>query len=57
MTDLEPCVGAYGHFVALRVGDLCYRLHLDFQHEWTVHTAEFTVLGGGDRGGDGAHGH
>jgi len=69
VTDLEPYLGAYGHLVALRDGDVGYlhvhpedgepgpevafrttfpsegryRLFLDFQHEGTVHTAEFTV--------------
>ncbi|MFF0294759.1 hypothetical protein ACFYST_14175 [Kitasatospora sp. NPDC004614] len=75
VTDLEPYLAAYGHLVALRVGDLgylhvhpegapgdgvtapgpeisfmavapsagTYRLFLDFQHEGTVRTAEFTV--------------
>ncbi|MCL2535676.1 MAG: hypothetical protein FWE39_16075 [Nocardiaceae bacterium] len=75
VTDLEPYLGAYGHLVALRTGDLAYlhvhpegepgdgvtapgpdvtfhaqapsagtyRLFLDFQHEGTVRTAEFTV--------------
>ncbi|MGV9601472.1 hypothetical protein ACWDR1_32920 [Streptosporangium sandarakinum] len=75
VTDLEPYLAAYGHLVALRVGDLgylhvhpeghpgdgatapgpdisfvavapsagTYRLYLDFQHEGTVRTAEFTV--------------
>ncbi|MER6502147.1 hypothetical protein ABT218_22840 [Streptomyces sp. NPDC001455] len=75
VTDLEPYLAAYGHLVALRVGDLgylhvhpegapgdgttaagpeisfmavapsagAYRLYLDFQHEGTVRTAEFTV--------------
>ncbi|MGV9313207.1 hypothetical protein ACWDR0_13580 [Streptomyces sp. NPDC003691] len=75
VTDLQPYLGAYGHLVALRVGDLgylhvhpegepgdgvtepgpgitfmaaapsagTYRLYLDFQHEGTVRTAEFTV--------------
>lgn len=77
VTDLEPYLGAYGHLVAIRVGDLAYlhvhpsepaadgepgheltfsvqvpstgtyRLFLDFQHEGTVHTAEFTVEAGG----------
>ena len=80
VTDLEPYLGAYGHLVALRGGDLAYlhvhpdgepgdgrtapgptitfyaevpsaatyRLFLDFQHEGTVRTAEFTVEGAGD---------
>lgn len=75
VTDLQPYLGAYGHLVALRGGDLAYlhvhpdgelgdgktkpgpavtffaevpsagtyRLFLDFQHEDTVRTAEFTV--------------
>ncbi|MET8508170.1 hypothetical protein ABZV60_26560 [Streptomyces sp. NPDC004787] len=75
VTDLEPYLAAYGHLVALRVGDLgylhvhpeghpgdgvtapgpeiafmtvapspgTYRLFLDFRHEGTVRTAEFTV--------------
>lgn len=75
VTDLDPYLGAYGHLVALRTGDLAYlhvhpegapgdgvtapgpdisfhaqapsagtyRLFLDFRHEGTVHTAEFTV--------------
>ncbi|MER6911811.1 hypothetical protein ABT354_09080 [Streptomyces sp. NPDC000594] len=75
VTDLEPYLEAYGHLVALRVGDLgylhvhpegepgdgttepgpgitflaaapsggTYRLYLDFQHDGTVRTAEFTV--------------
>ena len=75
VTDLQPYLAAYGHLVALRVGDLgylhvhpegepgdgttepgpdvtfvatapsagAYRLFLDFQHEGTVHTVEFTV--------------
>jgi len=75
VTDLDPYLGAYGHLVALRTGDLAYlhvhpegepgdgvtapgpditfhaqapsvgtyRLFLDFQHEGTVRTAEFTV--------------
>lgn len=78
VTDLQPYLGAYGHLVALRGGDLAYlhvhpdgepgdgttepgptitfyaevpsagtyRLFLDFQHEGTVRTAEFTVPGG-----------
>jgi hypothetical protein len=81
VTDLQPYLGAYGHLVALRGGDLAYlhvhpdgepgdgttepgptvtfyaevpsagsyRLFLDFQHEGTVRTAEFT-LEGGDHG-------
>ncbi|MDG3014089.1 hypothetical protein [Speluncibacter jeojiensis] len=79
VTDLQPYLGAYGHLVALRAGDLAYlhvhpqgepgdgvtpagpditfhaqapsvgtyRLFLDFQHENTVRTAEFTVAVGG----------
>ncbi|MGW1992891.1 hypothetical protein [Embleya sp. NPDC001921] len=75
VTDLQPYLGAYGHLVALRQGDLAYlhvhpqgapgdgktpagpgigfhaqapsagnyRLYLDFRHEGTVRTAEFTV--------------
>ncbi|MBP2217072.1 hypothetical protein [Arthrobacter sp. CAN_C5] len=75
VTDLQPYLGAFGHLVALRGGDLAYlhvhpeggpgdgqtkpgpkvsffavapsagayRLHLDFQHEGTVRTAQFTV--------------
>lgn len=75
VTDLQPYLGAFGHLVALRRGDLAYlhvhpeggpgdgqtepgpkisffaiapsggtyRLHLDFQHEGTVRTAQFTV--------------
>lgn len=75
VTDLQPYLGAFGHLVALRVGDLAYlhvhpeggpgdgqtkpgptvsflavapsagtyRLHLDFQHEDSVRTAQFTV--------------
>jgi len=75
VTDLQPYLGAYGHLVALRAGDLAYlhvhpggepgdgrtrpgpaiafgadvpsagtyRLYLNFQHDGTVHTAEFTV--------------
>lgn len=78
VTDLQPYLGAYGHLVALREGDLAYlhvhpdgvpgdgrtaagptvtfhaevpsrgsyRLFLDFQHEGTVRTAEFTVPAG-----------
>ncbi|MEU3271985.1 hypothetical protein ABZ639_14130 [Saccharomonospora sp. NPDC006951] len=72
VTDLQPYLGADGHLVALREGDLAYlhvhpgddpsggpeitfhtevpsagtyRLFLDFQHEGTVRTAEFTVEG------------
>ncbi|MBT2234972.1 hypothetical protein [Nonomuraea sp. NEAU-A123] len=75
VTDLQPYLGAYGHLVALRAGDLAYlhvhpdgapgdgktaagpeitfyaevpsggdyRLFLDFQHEGTVRTADFTA--------------
>lgn len=75
VSDLQPYLGAYGHLVALRGGDLAYlhvhpdgapgdgrtaagpqirfvaevpsaatyRLFLDFQHDGTVRTAEFTV--------------
>ncbi|MEV0731283.1 hypothetical protein [Polymorphospora sp. NPDC050346] len=78
VTDLQPYLGAYGHLVALREGDLAYlhvhpegepgdgrtspgprvtffaevpsagtyRLFLDFQHQGTVHTAEFTLTAG-----------
>ncbi|RGC65354.1 hypothetical protein C5N14_28830 [Micromonospora sp. MW-13] len=78
VTDLEPYLGAYGHLVALRQGDLAYlhvhpdgepgdgrtrpgpevtffaevpsagtyRLFLDFQHQGTVRTAEFTLSAG-----------
>lgn len=78
VTDLQPYLGAYGHLVALRAGDLAYlhvhpngepgdggtkpgpaisftataptpgtyRLFLDFQHEGTVRTAQFTVAAG-----------
>jgi hypothetical protein len=75
VTDLQPYLGAYGHLVALRGGDLAYlhvhpdgepgavpagptvtfyaevptagtyRLFLDFKHDDTVRTAEFTVVG------------
>ncbi|WP_236073125.1 hypothetical protein [Streptomyces tardus] len=87
VTDLQPHLGAYGHLVALRVGDLAYlhvhpegepgdgrteagpaisfsatapsagayRLFLDFRHEGTVRTAEFTVSAGPGR--DGAESH
>jgi hypothetical protein len=84
VTDLQPYLGAYGHLVALRDGDLAYlhvhpdgapgdgrtpagpdvtfyaevpsagtyRLFLDFRHDGTVRTAEFTavaaVRGAGD---------
>jgi hypothetical protein len=82
VTDLEPYLGAYGHLVVLRKGDLpyvhahpngtpgdgtttagpdigfgveipsagTYRLFLDFQHEGTVRTAEFTMTAGDDHG-------
>ncbi|MFD4291728.1 hypothetical protein ACFWQG_00745 [Rhodococcus sp. NPDC058532] len=75
VTDLQPYLGAFGHLVALRTGDLAYlhvhpqgapgdgvtapgpeivfhaqapsqgtyRLFLDFRHQNTVRTAEFTV--------------
>ena len=75
VTNLSPYLGAYGHLVALRAGDLAYlhvhpdgepgdgktepgpeisfnatapsagsyRIFLDFKHEGTVRTAEFTV--------------
>ncbi|GAB3399241.1 hypothetical protein [Flindersiella endophytica] len=78
VTNLQPYLGAYGHLVALRDGDLAYlhvhpdgepgdgktkagpgvtffaevpssgayRLYLDFQHEDTVRTAEFTGIAG-----------
>ncbi|MEV4382627.1 hypothetical protein [Streptosporangium sp. NPDC049644] len=78
IADLQPYLGAYGHLVALRAGDLAYlhvhpdgepgdgrtppgpevtfyaevpsrgdyRLFLDFQHEGTVRTADFTVRAG-----------
>ncbi|WP_327010549.1 hypothetical protein OHA72_26765 [Dactylosporangium sp. NBC_01737] len=78
VTDLQPYLGAYGHLVALRDGDLAYlhvhpdgapgdgrtaagpqitfyaevptagtyRLYLDFQHNGTVRTAEFTAVAG-----------
>lgn len=84
VTDLQPYLGAYGHLVALRAGDLAYlhvhpdgepddggtkpgpaisftatapttgtyRLFLDFQHEGTVRTAQFTVTAG-DRDAEG----
>lgn len=69
-TDLQPYLGALGHLVALRAGDLAYlhvhplqttaagpeitvdvevpsagayRLFLQFQHEGTVRTVEFTA--------------
>ncbi len=74
VTDLEPYLGAFGHLVSLRSGDLAYlhthpadeasgneqggpqisfgttfptaglyRLYLNFAHEGSVRTAEFTV--------------
>ncbi|GLY64910.1 hypothetical protein [Amycolatopsis taiwanensis] len=75
VTNLQPYLGAYGHLVALRLGDLAYlhihpngqphdgttqpgpditfhahvpgpgtyRLFLDFKHNNTVHTAQFTT--------------
>jgi hypothetical protein len=75
VTDLQPYLGAYGHLVALRQGDLAYlhvhpdgepgdgrthpgpqvtfyaevpsagtyRFFLDFKHQGTVRTAEFTL--------------
>jgi hypothetical protein len=78
VSNLQPYLGAYGHLVALRGGDLAYlhvhpdgepgdgktkpgptvtffaevpsagnyRLFLDFQHEGTVRTAEFTLAAG-----------
>jgi len=78
VSDLQPYLGAYGHLVALRDGDLAYlhvhpdgapgdgrtaagpqitfsaevpttgsyRLYLDFQHNGTVRTAEFTAVAG-----------
>ena len=78
VTDLQPYLGAYGHLVALRDGDLAYlhvhpdgepgdgrtaagpdivfhadvpstgtyRLYLDFRHNGTVRTAEFTATAG-----------
>ncbi|MET0423077.1 MAG: hypothetical protein ABW046_04345 [Actinoplanes sp.] len=74
VTDLQPYLGAYGHLVALRAGDLAYlhvhptsdtpgpdisfdaevpsagayRLYLDFQHDGTVRTAEFTAVAGSE---------
>jgi hypothetical protein len=82
VTDLQPYLGAYGHLVALRDGDLAYlhvhpdgapgdgrtpagpqitfyaevptrgsyRLYLDFQHNGTVRTAEFTAVAGAPSG-------
>ncbi len=79
VTDLQPYLGAFGHLVALRAGDLAYlhvhpdgepsdgttapgpdisfvatapsagsyRLHLDFQHEGIIRTAQFTVAAEG----------
>ena len=35
MTDLQPYLGAYGHLVALRDGDLAY-LHVHPQHTDTA---------------------
>ncbi|MCK1796595.1 hypothetical protein MTQ01_11340 [Streptomyces sp. XM4193] len=87
VTDLQPHLGAYGHLVALRAGDLAYlhvhpeddsgdggaeagpaisfsatapsagdyRLFLDFRHEGTVRTAEFTVSAGPGRDGEEDH--
>ncbi|WP_306336528.1 hypothetical protein [Streptomyces sp. KL118A] len=92
VTDLQPYLAAYGHLVALRVGDLgylhvhpegepgdgttapgpeiafmavaptagTYRLYLDFQHDDTVRTAEFTVRTTADapeHSGHPAHAH
>lgn len=83
--DLQPYLGAFGHLVALRAGDLAYlhvhpegepgdgttapgpdisfmatapsagsyRLHLDFQHEDIVRTAQFTVAADGSTRGSG----
>lgn len=85
VTDLQSHLGAYGHLVALRAGDLAYlhvhpegepgdgttssgpditfiaaapskgsyRLHLDFQHENVVRTAQFTVSASGTLHGSG----
>jgi len=85
VSDLQPYLGAYGHLVALRDGDLAYlhvhpegepgdgttapgpeiaftaaapsmglyRLHLDFQHEDIVRTAQFTVSASGSVPGSG----
>ncbi len=74
VTDLEPYLGAFGHLVALRDGDLAYLhvhpeettkagpqivfyaevpsagpygLFLDFQHQGTVRTAQFTATTNG----------
>ncbi|MEV0322430.1 hypothetical protein ACIBKX_28565 [Streptomyces sp. NPDC050658] len=89
VTDLQPYLGAYGHLVALRVGDLgylhvhpdgepgdgstepgpditfmavapsagTYRLYLDFQHDDSVRTAEFTVRTKATAPTGHAHGH
>ncbi|MDI3404154.1 hypothetical protein [Streptomyces cavernicola] len=89
VTDLQPYLAAYGHLVALRVGDLgylhvhpegapgdgttepgpeisflavapsagTYRLFLDFQHNDTVRTAEFTVRTTDVATPPAAHGH
>lgn len=73
VSDLQPYLGAAGHLVALRRGDLAYLhvhpegsggtgpdvgfaaevpstgsygLFFEFQHEGTVHTAEFTLEAG-----------
>ena len=78
VSDLQPYLGAYGHLVVLRDGDLAYlhvhptgepgdgrtqpgpevrftttapsagsyRLFLDFRHDDTVRTAEFTAVAG-----------
>ena len=84
--EVEPYLGAGGHLVALREGDLAYlhvhptteageskiafatefpsearyQLFLQFQHEGTVHTAEFTRIvdeTASASGGDGEEGH
>ena len=89
VTDLQPYLGAFGHLVALRAGDLAYlhvhpegkpgdgttapgpdisfmaaapsrgsyRLYLDFQHEDSVTTAQFTVSAGSLHGSGHQHGH
>ncbi len=89
VTDLEPYLAAYGHLVALRVGDLVflhvhpegapsdpatpagpdirfhavapsagtYRLFLDFQHDGTVRTADFTLVADGAAPHGGADPH
>ena len=89
VTDLQPYLGAYGHLVALRDGDLAYlhvhpagapgdgetrpgpdvtfyatapsrgdyRLFLDFRHEGTVRTAEFTVHAGAGGSGSATAAH